>query len=70
MAVIYLRHPKHGVKIATMDLEADYDEQNGWERFDPDEPPVQRRPRRSANLHADAVGDEQGSNALRFRREY
>ena len=51
MAIIYLRHPKHGVKIATMDLEADYDEQNGWERFDPDEPnidaPVRRRGRRS-----------------------
>jgi hypothetical protein len=37
MAVIYLRHPVHGAKVATMDLEADYDEQNGWERFDPDE---------------------------------
>ncbi len=37
MAVIYLRHPKHGVKVATMDLEADADEQNGWERLDPDD---------------------------------
>ena len=37
MAVIYLRHPKHGVKVATMDLEADYDEQNGWERFELDD---------------------------------
>lgn len=36
MAVIYLRHPDHGVKVATMDLEAEYDEQNGWERFDVD----------------------------------
>ena len=33
MAVIYLRHPKHGTKVATMDLEADYDEKSGWERY-------------------------------------
>jgi hypothetical protein len=37
MAVIYLRHPDHGVKVACMDLEADADEENGWERFDPDD---------------------------------
>ncbi len=38
MAAIYLAHPKHGVKIATMEMEAQYDEANGWVRFDPDEP--------------------------------
>lgn len=38
MAIIYLKHPKHGVKVATMEMEAQYDEQNGWVRFDPDEP--------------------------------
>ena len=37
MATIYLFHPKHGVKIATMEMEAQYDEMNGWSRFDPDE---------------------------------
>ena len=37
MATIYLCHPKHGVKIATMEMEAQYDEMNGWTRFDPDE---------------------------------
>jgi hypothetical protein len=37
MPLIYLRHPRHGAKIATMDLEAQYDEQNGWERYNPDE---------------------------------
>jgi hypothetical protein len=36
--MIYLRHPKHGVKIASMEMEAQYDEMNGWSRFDPDEP--------------------------------
>lgn len=38
MAAIYLAHLKHGVKIATMEMEAQYDEANGWVRFDPDEP--------------------------------
>ena len=38
MAAIYLLHPKHGVKIATMEMEAQYDEMNGWVRFDPDAP--------------------------------
>jgi len=32
---IYLRHPTHGTKVASIDMEAQYDEQNGWERFDP-----------------------------------
>lgn len=35
MAVIYLKHPVHGSKVATMDAEAEYDEQNGWVRYDP-----------------------------------
>lgn len=38
MAVIYLRHPLHGAKVATLDLEAEYDMQNGWEPFDPISP--------------------------------
>jgi hypothetical protein len=36
--VIYLSHPVHGRKVATMDLEADFDEQNGWMRYNPDTP--------------------------------
>ena len=40
MPIIYLRHPTHGAKIATIDLEADLDEQNGWERYDPNEPEI------------------------------
>ena len=38
MPNIYLKHPIHGAKIATMELEAEYDEQNGWMRYNPDEP--------------------------------
>ena len=36
--VIYLTHPIHGAKVATMDLEAEADEQNGWTRYNPNTP--------------------------------
>jgi hypothetical protein len=35
MSVIYLAHPRHGVKVALMDLEAEQDEENGWTRIAP-----------------------------------
>jgi len=35
--IIYLTHPLHGAKVATMDLEAEADEKNGWTRYNPDE---------------------------------
>jgi hypothetical protein len=58
MAEIYLMHYRHGVKIATMELEAQYDEQNGWVRFDPDEivAPVDDLPESTAeaNVMAEA----------------
>jgi hypothetical protein len=38
MAIIYLTHPVHGAKVATMDLEAEADEENGWVRYNPDTP--------------------------------
>jgi hypothetical protein len=38
--VIYLTHPVHGAKVATMDLEAEADERNGWTRYNPDTPSV------------------------------
>lgn len=38
MPVIYLEHPLHGTKVATLDIEADFDEQNGWRRYNPDTP--------------------------------
>jgi hypothetical protein len=40
MAVIYMIHPVHGAKVATMELEAEADEQNGWTRYNPDTPVV------------------------------
>jgi hypothetical protein len=36
--IIYLTHPIHGAKVATMDLEAEMDEKNGWTRYNPDTP--------------------------------
>ena len=33
MAVIYMKHPIHGAKVATMELEAIADEENGWVRY-------------------------------------
>lgn len=38
MAVIHMKHPVHGAKIATMEAEANYDEMNGWMRYDPATP--------------------------------
>jgi hypothetical protein len=55
MAAIYLTHPVHGAKVAVLDMEADFDVQNGWSRYNPDEQnvpqievaPATRRGRRS-----------------------
>jgi hypothetical protein len=33
--IIYLKHPIHGTKVATLEAEADADKQNGWVEFDP-----------------------------------
>ena len=51
---IYLQHPIHGRKIATMELEAENDEQNGWTRYNDEAPKVEnelvarRKPTRQA----------------------
>lgn len=37
MAVIYLKHPTHGAKVAISDEEARQDERNGWFRFSVDD---------------------------------
>ena len=38
MAVIYMSHPFHGAKVAIMEEEAIFDEQNGWTRYTLDTP--------------------------------
>lgn len=44
--VIYLKHPKHGTKIAIAELEAVQDEKNGWVRYTPGEQVNELRRRR------------------------
>jgi hypothetical protein len=41
MPVIYMSHPVHGAKVATMELEAVYDEENGWTRYTLDTPSIE-----------------------------
>jgi hypothetical protein len=36
MPIIYLTHPDHGTKVANMELEAEFDEKNGWVRYTDD----------------------------------
>jgi len=36
--IIYLQHPQHGQKVATSNMEAEYDETNGWVRYNPETP--------------------------------
>lgn len=56
MAVIYLSHPVHGAKVATMELEAKSDEKNGWSRYTEDTPVV--------------VEEAAPVNALEVKRKY
>lgn len=30
---IYMKHPVHGTKIATLEMEAAFDEEHGWVRY-------------------------------------
>jgi hypothetical protein len=38
---IYLSHPVHGAKVAISDMEVEYDEGNGWMRYNPETPSVE-----------------------------
>jgi hypothetical protein len=64
MSNIYLRHPRHGEKIAISWLEAREDMEQGWEEFDPSNPDESEP---SASSDVAALGDSQ-HNALRTRR--
>lgn len=60
---IYLKHPIHGQKVAIAEEEAAADEENGWERFDPQQVTnvsvsdnvLSRRRRRSPRVDDDHV---------------
>ena len=64
MPNIYLRHPKHGEKIAISWLEAREDVEHGWEEFDPSDLDDSES---SASLEMAASGMSE-TNALRARR--
>ena len=40
MSVFYMKHPKHGTKVATEEAEVEYDKKRGWVEFDPEKPEV------------------------------
>jgi hypothetical protein len=68
MAVIYLRHPVHGAKVAISDMEAKTDIQNGWKEFDPAAPVTDPDPQ--VEVVADDAAPEEAPvvNELQPRR--
>lgn len=48
MPNIYLRHERHGLKIAIAEQEAEHDEMHGWVRYTPGTPDSQE-PAATAN---------------------
>ena len=40
MPIIYMKHPIHGAKVATMEAEAEHDETHGWTRYELDTQPA------------------------------
>jgi len=52
MAVIYLQHPIHGHKVACSDMEAEYDENYGWERNTIDTPVIEESVVEEAQVEA------------------
>lgn len=68
MAVIYLRHPTHGAKVAISDMEAENDLQNGWEEFDPAEPVTDASPEVVDAVKDTAPAETPSVNELQPRR--
>jgi hypothetical protein len=56
MSQIYLEHPVHGRKIASMELEAEFDEKHGWIR--------------SESIERTNVQEQPPVNALEAKRKY
>ena len=67
MAVIYLRHPQHGAKVAISDMEAENDIQNGWEEFDPTDSELDAAPK-SDVVEDDVAPAPEPVNQLQPRR--
>ena len=64
MAVIYLKHPVHGTKVACSEIEADYDRGNGWVDFDPAPPSVPAFLATKPEVESDLPEDFPGRQAL------
>ena len=62
--IIYLKHPLHGTKVATMDQEAEFDEQNGWERYNLDDEDVAQVSRRGRRKKTEESAETQVPNFL------
>lgn len=60
---IYLRHPRHGTKVAISQQEARDDMEWGWEEYDPNDPDEMETPT-SSEEEASGVS----ANALRPKR--
>jgi len=39
MSVFYMKHPKHGTKVAIQEEEVEHDKKRGWVEYDPNEKP-------------------------------
>jgi hypothetical protein len=61
---IYLRHHRHGCKVAISDLEAREDMERGWEEYDPSEDETET----PASAEMSASEDSVSRNALKTRR--
>jgi hypothetical protein len=64
MPNIYLKHPRHGSKIAISIMEAREDIDNGWEEYDPDEDDLDT----PASAEMSASEDSSIGNLLRAHR--
>ena len=64
MPNIYLRHYKHGTKIAISWLEAREDMEQGWEEYDPSEDETEA----PASAEMSASENSVSRNALKTRR--
>ena len=41
MSVFYMKHPKHGTKVATQEEEVEHDKKRGWVEFNPNDKPAE-----------------------------
>ncbi len=68
---IYLKHERHGTKVATSEAEAVYDESHGWTRYDVATPPAtDDRDDLIPAFSLEEGRDEAATNVTRIKRPY